>query len=107
MPVLVLAGAESPAEIRDDPEAVVAALPKAQLIVIEGQEHDADGQPDRWVLVGARRPRTTASSSETRAALESFQRAIESGNPQDLLDVLAPDVVAWQILGFLRERVWP
>ncbi|MFF7262077.1 RNA polymerase sigma-70 factor [Streptomyces sp. NPDC008159] len=43
--------------------------------------------------VGARRPRTTASSSETRAALESFQRAIETGNPQDLLDVLAPDVV--------------
>ncbi|MDG5801849.1 RNA polymerase sigma-70 factor [Streptomyces ossamyceticus] len=43
--------------------------------------------------VGARRPRTTASASETRAALESFRRAVESGNPQDLLDVLAPDVV--------------
>jgi len=42
VPVLVLTGAESPAEIRDDPEAVVAALPEAQLIVIEGQEHLAD-----------------------------------------------------------------
>jgi RNA polymerase sigma-70 factor (TIGR02957 family) len=43
--------------------------------------------------VGARRPRRTASASEARAALESFRRAIETGNPQDLLDVLAPDVV--------------
>ncbi|RST10981.1 RNA polymerase sigma-70 factor [Streptomyces sp. WAC05374] len=43
--------------------------------------------------VGARRPRRTAPASEARAALESFRRAIESGNPQDLLDVLAPDVV--------------
>ncbi|WP_336320513.1 RNA polymerase sigma-70 factor [Streptomyces lavendofoliae] len=44
--------------------------------------------------VGARRPRRTASANEARAALESFRRAIETGNPQDLLDVLAPDVVA-------------
>ncbi|GGU26290.1 RNA polymerase sigma-70 factor [Streptomyces lavendofoliae] len=44
--------------------------------------------------VGARRPRRTASASEARAALESFRRAVETGNPQDLLDVLAPDVVA-------------
>ncbi|MFC8915547.1 RNA polymerase sigma-70 factor [Streptomyces sp. NPDC057116] len=43
--------------------------------------------------VGARRPRRTAPASEARAALESFRRAIETGNPQDLLDVLAPDVV--------------
>jgi RNA polymerase sigma-70 factor (ECF subfamily) len=43
--------------------------------------------------VGARRPRRTASAGETRAALESFQRALETGNPQGLLDVLAPDVV--------------
>ncbi|MFJ2823912.1 RNA polymerase sigma-70 factor [Streptomyces toxytricini] len=43
--------------------------------------------------VGARRPRRTATVRETRAALESFRRAIESGNPQDFLDVLAPDVV--------------
>ncbi|MFJ8779268.1 RNA polymerase sigma-70 factor [Streptomyces sp. NPDC102476] len=43
--------------------------------------------------VDARRPRRAASPSETRAALESFKRAVETGNPQDLLDVLAPDVV--------------
>ncbi|WP_137990516.1 RNA polymerase sigma-70 factor [Streptomyces vilmorinianum] len=43
--------------------------------------------------VDARRPRTVVSPSETRAALESFHRALETGNPQDLLDVLAPDVV--------------
>ncbi|WP_049575238.1 RNA polymerase sigma-70 factor [Streptomyces sp. SBT349] len=43
--------------------------------------------------VEARRPRRAASLSETRAALESFRRSIETGNPQDLLDVLAPDVV--------------
>ncbi|MEU0672831.1 RNA polymerase sigma-70 factor [Streptomyces sp. NPDC006172] len=43
--------------------------------------------------VDARRPRRTASARETRAALESFRRALETGNPQHLLDVLAPDVV--------------
>ncbi|MFD5157005.1 RNA polymerase sigma-70 factor [Streptomyces hawaiiensis] len=53
--------------------------------------------------VGARRPRRTASLSETRAALESFQRAIETGNPQDLLDVLAPDVVLLSDGGGLKK----
>jgi RNA polymerase sigma-70 factor (TIGR02957 family) len=43
--------------------------------------------------VDARRPREVVSRSEARAVLESFQRAIETGNPQDLLDVLAPEVV--------------
>ncbi|MFE9764693.1 RNA polymerase sigma-70 factor [Streptomyces sp. NPDC005808] len=43
--------------------------------------------------VDARRPREVVSASRTRAALESFQRALETGNPQDLLDVLAPEVV--------------
>jgi hypothetical protein len=33
------------------------------------------------------------SASETKAALESLQRALETGDPQRLLDVLAPDVV--------------
>jgi len=44
--------------------------------------------------VAARRPRGTASSADTRAALEAFQRAIETGDLQSLLDILAPDVVA-------------
>ena len=43
--------------------------------------------------VDARRPREVVSPSETRAALESFQRAIETGDLQALLDVLAPEVV--------------
>jgi pimeloyl-ACP methyl ester carboxylesterase len=42
IPVLVLTGADSPAEIKDDPEAVTAALPDARLVVIEDQEHLAD-----------------------------------------------------------------
>ncbi|MFJ8083391.1 RNA polymerase sigma-70 factor [Streptomyces sp. NPDC096205] len=43
--------------------------------------------------VDARRPRRTASPGESWAALESFRRALETGDPRDLLDVLAPDVV--------------
>jgi RNA polymerase sigma-70 factor, ECF subfamily len=44
--------------------------------------------------VAARRPRGTASPAETRAALQAFQRAVETGDMQSLLDILAPDVVA-------------
>jgi RNA polymerase sigma-70 factor (TIGR02957 family) len=43
--------------------------------------------------VDTRRPRKVVSPSETRAALESFQRALETRDPQVLLDVLAPEVV--------------
>ncbi|APU42851.1 RNA polymerase sigma-70 factor [Streptomyces sp. TN58] len=43
--------------------------------------------------VDARRPRQAVSAAQTRAALDSFRAALESGNPQDLLAVLAPDVV--------------
>ncbi|SHI28847.1 RNA polymerase sigma-70 factor [Streptomyces sp. 3214.6] len=43
--------------------------------------------------VDARRPRQVVSADETRAALESFVRALETGDPQGLLDVLAPEVV--------------
>ncbi|MGI5151658.1 RNA polymerase sigma-70 factor [Plantactinospora sp. CA-294935] len=43
--------------------------------------------------VDARRPRQVVSPNETRTALESLQRALETGDPQVLLDVLAPDVV--------------
>jgi RNA polymerase sigma-70 factor (TIGR02957 family) len=43
--------------------------------------------------VDARRPREVVSASVARAALESFQRAMETGNLQGLLDVLAPEVV--------------
>jgi RNA polymerase sigma-70 factor (TIGR02957 family) len=44
--------------------------------------------------VAERRPRGVASPTETRAALEAFQRAIETGDLQGLVDLLAPDVVA-------------
>ncbi|WP_405622541.1 RNA polymerase sigma-70 factor [Streptomyces sp. NBC_00076] len=43
--------------------------------------------------VEARRPREVVSASETRAALEAFRRVLETGDPQGLLDVLAPEVV--------------
>jgi pimeloyl-ACP methyl ester carboxylesterase len=41
MPVLLLVGAESPAEIAADPEIVAAALPDARISVLEGQMHVA------------------------------------------------------------------
>lgn len=43
--------------------------------------------------VEARRPRETVSASATRAALESFRNALETGDLQGFLDVLAPEVV--------------
>jgi RNA polymerase sigma-70 factor (TIGR02957 family) len=43
--------------------------------------------------VAARRPRGVVSPAETRDALEAFQRAVETGDLQSLLDILAPDVV--------------
>jgi RNA polymerase sigma-70 factor (TIGR02957 family) len=43
--------------------------------------------------VVARRPRRVVSPAETRGALEAFQRAVETGDLQGLLDILAPDVV--------------
>ncbi|MEV4064342.1 RNA polymerase sigma-70 factor [Nonomuraea dietziae] len=43
--------------------------------------------------VAARRPRGVVSPSATRDALEAFQRAVETGDLQRLLDVLAPEVV--------------
>ncbi|NUR85800.1 MAG: RNA polymerase sigma-70 factor [Nonomuraea sp.] len=43
--------------------------------------------------VAARRPRGSVSPTETRDAIAAFQRAIETGDLQRLLDILAPDVV--------------
>jgi RNA polymerase sigma-70 factor (TIGR02957 family) len=43
--------------------------------------------------VAARRPRGVVSPGETRAALEAFQRAVDTGDLQGLLDILAPEVV--------------
>ncbi|NNH74326.1 RNA polymerase sigma-70 factor [Nocardia uniformis] len=43
--------------------------------------------------VAARRPRGVVSQAESRGALAAFQRAVETGDLQGLLDMLAPDVV--------------
>ena len=43
--------------------------------------------------VAARRPRGTTSAAQTRDALEAFQRAVDTGDMQGLLKLLAPDVV--------------
>ncbi|WP_280350217.1 RNA polymerase sigma-70 factor [Nocardia abscessus] len=43
--------------------------------------------------VEARRPRSVVSATQARAALKSFQQALETGDPRGLLNVLAPDVV--------------
>ena len=43
--------------------------------------------------VAARRPRGVVSPAQTRDALQALQRAVETGDLQGLLDVLAPDVV--------------
>ncbi|WP_067825318.1 RNA polymerase sigma-70 factor [Nocardia inohanensis] len=43
--------------------------------------------------VAARRPRGSVTADETRSALTAFQRAVETGDLQPLLDILAPEVV--------------
>jgi RNA polymerase sigma-70 factor (TIGR02957 family) len=43
--------------------------------------------------VAARRPRGVVSPAQTRDALQALQRAVETGDLQSLLDILAPDVV--------------
>lgn len=43
--------------------------------------------------VAARRPRGIISQADSRDALNAFQRAIETGDLQSLLNLLAPDVV--------------
>ena len=42
VPVLLLAGTDTPEELRDDPETVAAALPDARIVTLEGQQHIAD-----------------------------------------------------------------
>ncbi|WP_232662629.1 RNA polymerase sigma-70 factor [Pseudonocardia sp. TRM90224] len=43
--------------------------------------------------VAARRPRGTPSAAEARGALDAFRQAVDTGDLQGLLDILAPDVV--------------
>jgi RNA polymerase sigma-70 factor (TIGR02957 family) len=53
--------------------------------------------------VAARRPRGVTSPAEARAALAAFQRAVETGDLQGLLAILAPDVVALGDGGGLKQ----
>jgi len=55
--------------------------------------------------VAARRPRGVVSAAETRCALDAFQRAIETGDLQSLLDNLAPDVVLLGDGGGIKQAV--
>ncbi|MBG0855117.1 RNA polymerase sigma-70 factor [Streptomyces spinoverrucosus] len=55
--------------------------------------------------VAARRPRGVVTPAETRDALHAFQRAVETGDLQGLLDILAPDVVLVGDGGGVRQAV--
>jgi RNA polymerase sigma-70 factor, ECF subfamily len=65
---------------------IAAAVDKNQAAVRQ-IAHRARGH------VAARRPRQVVSPAETRDAMGAFQRAVETGDLQRLLDILAPDVV--------------
>ena len=52
-----------------------------------------------------RRPRQVVSPAETRDALGAFQRAVETGDLQGLLDILAPDVTLLTDGGGLVQAV--
>ena len=53
--------------------------------------------------VEARHPRQVVTPSQTRAALEAFQRALETRDLQGLLDVLAPAVVVINDGGGIKQ----
>ncbi|MFF4443361.1 RNA polymerase sigma-70 factor [Streptomyces sp. NPDC001502] len=55
--------------------------------------------------VAARRPHGVVSTAETRAALGAFQQAVETGDLQSLLDLLAPDVVALSDGGGIKQAM--
>ena len=55
--------------------------------------------------VAARRPRGTATPAQARGALQAFQRAVETGDLQGLLDRLAPDVVLMGDGGGVRQAL--
>ncbi|WP_175041282.1 RNA polymerase sigma-70 factor [Nocardia terpenica] len=55
--------------------------------------------------VAARRPREVVSAADTRGALDAFRRAIETGELQDLFDLLAPDVVLLGDGGGIKQAV--
>ncbi len=67
----------------DIAEAVGKSAPAVRQIAHRAREH-----------VAARRPRMDVGRSEQRAVVERFLAAMAGGDLQELMDVLAPDVVA-------------
>ncbi|WP_051721352.1 MULTISPECIES: RNA polymerase sigma-70 factor [Actinomycetes] len=55
--------------------------------------------------VAARRPRGTVSPDESRVALQAFQHAVETGDLQELVSLLAPDVVLLGDGGGVKKAV--
>lgn len=55
--------------------------------------------------VAARRPHGVSSQAETQVALEAFLRALDTGELQPLVDILAPDVVALGDGGGLKRAL--
>ncbi|MFE7232321.1 RNA polymerase sigma-70 factor [Streptomyces sp. NPDC002405] len=55
--------------------------------------------------IAARRPRGVVSPAQNRDALDAFQRALETGDLQSLLDILAPDVVFLGDGGGVKQTV--
>ncbi|MEV5015150.1 RNA polymerase sigma-70 factor [Streptomyces sp. NPDC053780] len=55
--------------------------------------------------VAARRPRGDVPRAKARDALAAFQRAVETGDLQGLLDILAPDVVLLGDGGGIKQAI--
>jgi RNA polymerase sigma-70 factor (ECF subfamily) len=55
--------------------------------------------------VAARRPRGLVTAAESRGAVEAFKHAVETGDLQNLLDLLAPDVVLLGDGGGVKQAV--
>jgi RNA polymerase sigma-70 factor (ECF subfamily) len=55
--------------------------------------------------VAERRPRGVVTAAEAEAAIDAFQRAVETGDVHALLEILAPDVVAVSDGGGVKEAV--
>jgi RNA polymerase sigma-70 factor (ECF subfamily) len=55
--------------------------------------------------VAERRPRGAVSRADTERALAALQRAIDTGDLQELADLLAPDVVAFGDGGGVRQAL--
>ena len=55
--------------------------------------------------VQSRRPRSTVSASDADRAMQAFQKAIETGRPDELLSLIAPDVVLIGDGGGIKQAV--